>query len=311
MTVMNIIVVGAGAVGGYFGGKIAKHGFPVTFLVRQKRYEELQEKGLIIKSVHGDFSLKPTLALDVNEIEKPDLVIVAIKNYHLDEAFPQLKALVDKGAKILPLLNGIKHLEKFIDEFGEKNVIGGLCSIETTLNSHGEIVQTSRLQDIVFGPIASIGEEALLFEFKQILESSSIPHTLSDYIIGEMWKKFIFITTLSGITATLRQPIGVALADQVTLDFVKSLISEVCQIAKVKGIRLPENIDELTLTRIKSLSPKMTASMHRDLEKGLPLELDDLQGYALTVAKEYQLETPCLQSVYALLHPYKNGRITQ
>lgn len=305
---MNIIIFGAGAIGGYFGGKLASKGFNVTFLVRQKRYDQLLKNGLNIKSVHGDLSINPQLIVDVNEIQNPDIVLVAIKNYHVDEALPQLRTLVEKGAKILPLLNGIRHLELFIKEFGEENVIGGLCSIESTLNEQGDVVQTSALQDIVFGPIGEV-QHSLLVNFKGMLEEASINVTLSDNVLGEMWKKYIFITSLSGITAAVRQPIGAALKDPVTFDFLKVLINEVYTIAVAKDVNLPENTVELTLKKIQSLSPNMTSSMHRDLEKGLPMELDYLQGYSLRQANEYQLPTPCIKSIYSILHPYKNGAI--
>lgn len=309
---MKIIVFGAGAIGGYFGGKLAEKGFDVTFLVRQNRYEQLKKNGLNVKSVHGDCSVNPKLVVDVNDIEKPELVILAVKNYHIQEALPQLRTLVEKGAKILPLLNGIGHLELLITELGEENVVGGLCSIESTLNENGDVIQTSALQDLVFGPLrADYSNDPLLLKFKEMLESANINVSLSDYIIGEMWKKYIFITALSGITTTLRQPIGVSLKDHITFAFLEDLIMEMYQIAVARGVNLPEETPNSIIKKLQSLSPMMTASMHRDLEKGFPLELDDLHGYGLKLAEEYQLQTPCLRSVYVLLHPYKNGEIKQ
>jgi 2-dehydropantoate 2-reductase len=304
---LKIVVLGAGAVGGYFGGKLAASGFDVTFLVRQKRYEQLNNKGLIVKSIKGDFSIQPKVALAANEIDKPDLVLVSLKNYHIEGALPEIEKLVKNGAKILPLLNGIKHLDILTSQFGQENVLGGLCYIESTLNTNNEIIHTSALHDIVFGPIVEV-DFSFLTEIKGMFEQADVPVTLSENILQEMWNKYIFLTSLSGITTATRQPIGVTLEDPVTSVFLQNIVTEVFEIAKAKGINLPVSTVETMVTKLHSLSPNMTSSMHRDLEKGLPIELDSLHGYLLNQADQLHLETPCIRSIYSLLHPYKNGK---
>ena len=132
---MHIVVFGAGAVGGYFGGRLAKAGTPVTFLVRERRYNQLSNRGLNIRSIHGDFTVTPRLALSAGDIEDPDVVIVGLKNYHLEGAWPDLRVLVQKGAAILPLMNGVQHLDQLVREFGEASVFGGVCYIESTLDA--------------------------------------------------------------------------------------------------------------------------------------------------------------------------------
>lgn len=303
---MNVVVIGAGAVGGYFGGKMARKGIPVTFLVREKRYRQLQEQGLVVKSIHGDFTIRPHLALSAKEIEKPELVLLAMKNYHFEDALPQIAELVNRGAKVLPLLNGVRHIDVLVERFGPEAVLGGLCYIESTLNEAGEVVQTSPMQDITFGALAPVNE-TWLQELEASFRLSEITVQRSDSILVDMWKKYMFLVSLSGITAAIRNPIGVALNDNVTSAFIQEMIEEVLHVARARQIPLPDDIADQTLQRLYKIEPTMTSSMHRDLVKGLPLELDSLHGYLLEMAVEYNIATPCIRAVYALLHPYAEG----
>lgn len=303
---LNFVILGAGAVGGYFGGKLALAGNNVTFLVREKRAGQLKNRGLKVQSIHGDFSIEPKIALSVSEIEQPDIVIVAVKNYHLEQALPQLHELVNKGAKILPLLNGIGHIDILRETFGDKSTLGGLCQIETTLNADGDIVQTSKMQDLIFGAFDHT-DHAWLQEAESIMKEANIDVVLSENILVDLWKKYIFITSLSGITASLRSPIGVAVNDKEAFAFLKELIQEVIDVAIAREVPLPDETFDQIVQKIQSLPGQMTASMHRDLEKGLPMELDSIHGTLLSMAANYNLQTPCLKAIYALLNPFKYG----
>lgn len=304
---MHVVVVGAGAVGGYFGGKLAQTGTPVTFLVRQKRYEQLRKTGLVVHSLHGDFTIQPELTVSAEEVDNPDVVILAIKNYHLDNAMSQLRVLVDKGAKLLPLLNGVEHMDVLIREFGPDNVLGGACYIESTLNAEGTIVHTSSMQDIVFGSLGDVSDEWLK-ELLYLFQASRVNVTLSDAILKAMWTKFAFLTSISGLTAAARSPIGVILDDSAARELLQNVIREVLQVAEVRGIGLPvEETANKTMEKMEHMSPTMTSSLHRDLEKGLPLEISSLQGSVVKMGMEAGVAVPYIQSVYALLHPYETG----
>ena len=148
---MRVLVVGAGAVGGYFGGRLLEKGVDVTFLVRERRKKQLQERGLVIHSVHGDAVLSPKLLVTGEQAEPFDVVIFSNKAYHLPEAIRDAKPYVGEATMILPLLNGMAHMDMLWKEFGKDNVLGGLCFIEATLNENGEIVQTSASHDVRFG----------------------------------------------------------------------------------------------------------------------------------------------------------------
>ncbi|SES95193.1 2-dehydropantoate 2-reductase [Salinibacillus kushneri] len=304
---MNVVVMGAGAVGGYYGGKLAQNGESVYFLVRKRRYEQLKQRGLNIESIHGNFSFEPNLIVEPKEVEQPDLVIVALKNYHLEGAMPQLEELVQQGAKLLPLLNGVEHLDLFIEKFGKENVLGGLCYIESTLNEKGDIIQKSPMQDIIFGPLTT-QDSSFLENIEKMMKDAKIAVTLTEEILAEIWKKFIFITSLSGITSAVRAPIGVALEDEVTQAFLRNLITEVYKISQARQVEISGDMVDTVMERLKSVSPDLTSSMHKDLKKGLPLELDSMHGYLLTLGEQYNIDLPCLKAIYALLHPYKNGQ---
>jgi 2-dehydropantoate 2-reductase len=309
---MNIVVLGAGAVGGYFGGRLASTGTPVTFLVRERRYQQLREHGLNVHSVHGDFTLTPRLALSVTEIENPDIVIVAVKNYHLNHALPEIRCLVEKGAVVLPLLNGVQHMDLLVSEFGQESVLGGVCYIEATLDSNGNIIHTSPMHDVVFGPLTSIESltsvhQQLLNDLETAFKVSGVNVRLSQSIMVDIWQKFVFLTSFSGVTAATRKPIGEILNDAVSFEFFQDMIREIVQVAEARQVQLPPNTFEQIMNQLKRVSPTMTSSLHRDLEKGLPLEIDSLQGTVLDMAAQFNLSTPCTRSVYALLHPYKEG----
>lgn len=303
---MNIVILGAGAVGGYFGGKLTRAGLPVTFLVRERRYEQLKASGLHVQSIHGDFTVNPHLALSAREIEEPDIVIVALKNYHLKNAFPELHTLVRRGAKILPLLNGVQHMDILLSEFGPENVLGGLCYIEATLDAEGHVVHTSPMHDVIFGALTPI-DPTWLSDLENAFKASEINVRVSHSIMADMWQKFIFLTSFSGITATTRKPIGESLSDSVATDFLQDMIQEIISVANAKQAALSADVFEQVMGKIRSLAPTMTSSLHRDLEKELPLEIDSLQGAVLEMANTLNVATPCVRSVYAILHPSKDG----
>lgn len=304
---MNVVVLGAGAVGGYFGGRLALQGTPVTFLVRERRFNELNN-GLQVQSTHGDFSIEPKLALRAEEIEKPDIVIVALKNYHLPSALPQIRTLVNKGALVLPLLNGVQHIDLLVSEFGQAAIVGGACYIEATLGSAGQVIHTSPMHDVIFGSLTTPSpHKARLDELEAAFRASGVPVSQSPAIMVDMWQKFIFLTSFSAITAATRKEIGSILADEVTQSFLADLVREIITVGTTQ-VSIPEHAFDQVMKRLQSISPTMTSSLHRDLEKGLPLEIDSLQGAVLDMAREHRIEAPCVRGVYALLHPSKNGR---
>ncbi|SDO39980.1 2-dehydropantoate 2-reductase [Paenibacillus sp. yr247] len=304
---MNIVIVGAGAVGGYFGGKMMKAGVPVSFFVRENRFRQLSENGLRVRSMHGDFSVRPKLTKSAEEAGRPDIIIVAVKTYQLEGTFPALDVWVSQGAKVVPLLNGIEAAERLVERYGDRTVLGGLSYVESTLDAEGQIVQTSPMQEILFGAL-NTDSEAAAMQLMQTLRSCDFKVTLSDNIKRDMWEKYMFLTVLSGMTSATRKPLGDILTDEAASHFLQDMLDELAQLARAEGITFPKDIKTKIMGRYANASRTMTSSMYRDLVNGLPLELESLHGYAVRLGEKHRVNTPFVRSVYALLHPHSHGQ---
>ena len=307
---MRILVLGAGGVGGFFGGRLVEKGEDVTFLVRSKRKQQLEEKGLVIRSVNGDFSFQPKLVTKEDRTTPFDVILFSTKAYHLHEATIDLKPFVGKNTVIIPLLNGIAHLSLLQKEFGEEKVIGGLCFIETTLNDQGEIVQTSAANRLVFGEIKSQDSERINHISKAFAGTKS-SFVLSENITQDMWHKYLFITVMSGVTTLMRAPIGPIRESEGGRDFIQNLFEESVQIMRALGAPVKENIVEEHMKTIDKISYDMKSSMQRDMEKGSSIEAKHLQGYLLKLAEEMSIDVPLLSVVYQNLKVYEKMIFTK
>ncbi|TXR61297.1 2-dehydropantoate 2-reductase [Bacillus sp. AR18-7] len=301
---MRILVLGAGGVGGFFGGRLVEKGEDVTFLVRSKRKKQLEERGLVIRSVNGDFSFQPKLITKEDRTAPFDVILFSTKAYHLNEAIQDLKPFVGESTVIIPLLNGIAHLSLLQKEFGEEKVIGGLCFIETTLNDEGEIVQTSAANRLVFGEMKSQHAEKIKHISKAFAGTKS-SFVLSENITQDMWHKYLFITVMSGVTTLMRAPIGPIRESEGGHDFIRKLFEECVQIMRCIGAPVKDDITEEHMKTIDKISYDMKSSMQRDMEKGSSIEGTHLQGYLLDVAKQFSIEAPLLGVVYQNLKVYE------
>ncbi|MFC3882236.1 2-dehydropantoate 2-reductase [Bacillus songklensis] len=301
---MRILVLGAGAVGGYFGGRLLEKGEDVTFLVREKRNQQLRERGLVIKSIHGDVVLHPQTLVTGQPSQPFDLILVSTKSYHLQSAINDLKPYVGEQTVILPLLNGVGHIETLQEAFGKEKVIGGLCFIETTLNEKGEVVQTSPIHDVVFGEFS--GEKTTRITYiNEAFRNTKANFRLSEHIVQDMWHKYLFITTLSGVTTLMRAPIGPIRDVKNGWSFIEKLCTEAANIMRAEQAPIHEDIVQKHMKTMKNMTYAMKSSMQRDMEKGYLVEADHLQGYLLTLANKHGLETPLLEVVYQNLKIYE------
>ncbi|MGE7884662.1 2-dehydropantoate 2-reductase [Bacillus sp. NPDC094077] len=301
---MRILVLGAGGVGGFFGGRLVEKGEDVTFLVRSKRKQQLEEKGLIIRSVSGDFSFQPKLITKEDRTAPFDVILFSTKAYHLNDAIEDLKPFVDENTVIIPLLNGIAHLSLLQKEFGEEKVIGGLCFIETTLNDQGEIVQTSTANRLVFGEIKP-QDSARIKRISKVFAGTKASFILSENITQDMWHKYLFITVMSGVTTLMRAPIGPIRESDGGREFIRNLFAESVQIMKAMKAPVKDNIIEEHMKTIDKISYDMKSSMQRDMEKGSFIEGKHLQGYLLDLAEQFSIEAPLLGAVYQNLKVYE------
>jgi 2-dehydropantoate 2-reductase len=301
---MRFLIVGAGAIGGYFGGRLVQKGEDVTFLVRPQKQKHLRDTGLVIKSVHGDFS-NPVQTITHGEPAGPfDCIILAVKAYHLPQVQRDIAPYVSSDTMILPLLNGYEHFTQLMEAFGEERVLGGLCFIETTLDKEGTVIQTSPRHDIVFGEWhGGISErtQTLLCH----LDNAGFTVTLSENIQRDIWQKYIFIASMSGITTLMSMPVGPILATPAARTVYERLLHEIVSIARNHGAPIDEETEARTLKTMESLSPEMKSSMQRDMEKGLPVEADHLHGALLSLASPEEGFYPVLESVYGRLKVYE------
>lgn len=301
---MRILVLGAGGVGGFFGGRLVEKGEDVTFLVRSKRKKQLEERGLVIRSVNGDFSFQPKLITKEDQTAPFDVILFSTKAYHLNEAIQDLKPFVGESTVIIPLLNGIAHVSLLQKEFGEEKVIGGLCFIETTLNDQGEIVQTSAANRLMFGEMKSQDSERIKHISKAFAGTKS-SFILSENITQDMWHKYLFITVMSGVTTLMRAPIGPIRESEGGRDFIQNLFEECMEIMRCVGAPIKDNIVQEHMKTMDKISYNMKSSMQRDMEKGSSIEGKHLQGYLLDVAKQFSIEAPLLGVVYQNLKVYE------
>ncbi|WP_243521621.1 2-dehydropantoate 2-reductase [Bacillus pseudomycoides] len=301
---MRILVLGAGGVGGYFGGRLVEKGEDVTFLVRSRRKQQLEKNGLAIRSIKGDFSFIPQLITKTESIDPFDLILFSTKTYHLEEAINDLKPFVGEKTIIIPLLNGIAHLSALQRVFGEDKVIGGLCFIETTLNGEGDVVQTSSADRLVFGEIKHLNTERI-HEIADTLKGTKASFVLSNHIVQDMWHKYLFITVMSGVTTLMRAPIGSIRESDGGRDLIRNLFEEAAQIMKASGAPIQDNIIDEHMKTIEKISYDMKSSMQRDMEKGSSIEVEYLQGYLLKLAKQFHIDAPLLKIVYQNLKIYE------
>lgn len=301
---MKILVVGAGAIGGYFGGRLIEKGEDVTFLVREKRKQQLDRDGLVIESVHGDMRFNPKTLVSGEKATPFDVVLLSTKAYHLDGGMENVCPYVSENTFILPLLNGIAHMPTLIEEFGEERVLGGLCFIETTLDPEGRVIQSSPIHDLVFGEYSGEITDRVR-KLQEVFSGTKANFRLSENIEQDMWHKYLFIATLSGVTSLFRAPIGPIREQEYGLQTIKKVLLETTEIMRALGAPLAPDIDAVQLNRVKEIGYEMKSSLQRDMEKQMPIEGDHFFGYLLEKAKDKGIEAPTLTAIYTNLKIYE------
>ncbi|GAB3042717.1 ketopantoate reductase family protein [Virgibacillus ainsalahensis] len=306
---MNILVQGAGALGVYFGGRMLEAGQDVSFFVREKRSAQLKKEGLKINSPVGNFEKRDiTVYTSPEEVKNIDVVLLAVKGYHLDQVIPQVQMIVRQtGAFVLPLLNGVEQLERLQQAIGKEKVLGGFASIIATLNEQGHVNHTSGGSAIKFGALHN--EQADICEQLEKLQGLVKTNILREEDIRKhMWKKYIFITAFSGITSAMNLPAGFISENEATFVTAKRVIYEMKMLAEKEGIDLTEQEVEQMANRLKGFPQEATSSMHQDMRKGLSIEVEHLHGGALRLAGKYEVNVPVIETLYGILKPYENGK---
>jgi 2-dehydropantoate 2-reductase len=305
---MRILVVGAGAIGGYFGGRMLQAGRDVTFLVRPRRASELASAGLVIKSPNGDVTLKnpPTVQAD-KLTEKFDVVLLSCKAFDLDDAIKSFAPAVGPQTAIIPLLNGMLHMDVLDKKFGRERVLGGLCAIAVTLNEYREVVHLQPLQSLNFGErdgkmsdrVRAIAEEMAPGKFGSVA---------SEHIVQEMWEKWVFLASLAAATCLMRAPVGVILASPGGKDFLLGMLDESGAVAAAEGYTPRAPFLERTRGMFTAEGSQMTASMFRDIKVGAKVEADHVVGDLMARGDAAKVPVPKLRTAYTHLKAYEKQR---
>src|ERR1700676_4448337 len=275
---MRVLVVGAGAIGGYFGGRLLQAGRDVTFLVRPRRAQELADTGLIIKSPRGDISIrKPATILSQNIGHPFDLVLLSCKAYDLAGAIDSFAAAVGPETLVLPLLNGMRHLDMLDERFGRSHILGGQCIIAATLDSQRAVVHLNDTHKLAFGERDGVNSDRI-HRVASTLEHAGFDASLSEHIVQEMWEKWVFLATLACGTCLMRAPIGDIVVSPGGSELIRCLLEECRSIAEGEGHAPRAAFLEQARAALRAAGSALTASMFRAVEANAPVEADHIVG---------------------------------
>lgn len=300
---MNILVLGTGGVGGYYGGLLSKQGHDVTFIARGEHLKAIQASGLQVKSIHGDFTVSPARATDdPASVAEPDLILFCVKTYSTDEGVQAIKPVVGKDTTVLSLQNGIDAPERIGKALGMEHMIGGATWISSAVASPGLIKQMSEFRRVVIGELN--GQKTPRVEaVYQAFKDTGITAELSKDILKVMWSKFVFITAASSFGSLTRLPIGAYRSVPETRALITQLLGEADAVARRQGVDLDADIIQKTMAFIDNNGPNIKPSMQLDVEAGRRTELDSLVGVVGRKGRELGVPTPLADAIYALLLP--------
>ena len=299
---MNIVVIGAGGVGGFFGGKIAKAGYDVTFIARGKHLEAITTNGLRVKSIEGDFTVFPKVTDDISSVKNPDLIILGVKSWQVVDVAKQIKPILNSNTMVLPLQNGADNADKLLSVLPTKNVVAGLSRIVSKIEAPGVINHFAFVPQINFGEYDN-SKTTRIQSIKAVFDKAGIKNRISEDIHLDIWRKFLFIATISGIGALTRVVFGIMREDKAIRKILLDTASEIKQVANAKGIALTEKDIETAIQAIDATDYNATASMQRDILEGRPSELENFNGYIVHEGEKLKIKTPVNSFIYIALLP--------
>jgi len=308
---MRALIVGAGAVGGYFGGRLAQAGRDVTFLVRPNRAKQLATAGLsIVSPQHGDLTMRPKV-LTTAEIDSPyDLIFVSVKSYSLFAAIEDFASAVGQQTMIVPVLNGMRHMDVLAARFGKERVLGGVCYLATELDSQGRIVQLAGFQSLSYGELDR-KKTARIEGAHQLFNGAGFEAAISEDILHDMWQKWVWLATLGVITCLFRGNIGEVASTPGGTELSFAALDECAGIASACGYPLSEAFLAEKRTQLKAHDSTLTSSMYRDLQKQTHVEVDTILGDLMEHGQKYAVSAPILQAAFVSLSIYDRIRASQ
>jgi len=305
---MRFLIVGAGAIGGYFGGRLLQAGVDVSFLLRAKRAAQIQQTGLVIESCFGNVALANPPHLGSENLHEPfDLILLCCKSYDLEQAMNSIAGAVGPDSMILPLLNGMRHLDVLAERFGREHVLGGFCLISAALDEAGRIHHFNDSHTLVFGELN--GERTPRIEaLDAVFAKANFERSLSTDIVQGMWEKWILIACLAGVNCLMRASIGDIVAAQAE-DIALDMLDECNAIAVCNGYKPSVETTARVHRVLTTAGSTLTASMFKDRERGAPTEVDQVLGDLLARSGDIR-QYPLLHAAYAQLKVYEAMRRT-
>ena len=293
---MKILILGAGAIGGFFGAHLMKSGADITFLVREKRKDELKKSGINIFSINGELKVNPKL-LDKNlSGQHFDVIILTNKSYDLIESIREIKPYVNKTV-IIPLLNGMAHYEILDKEFGKEKIFGGTAYISTAMNNYGSIQQITSRASIKFGPRTQ-KNISIANKFYEICKETEFECDFSDHIELDLWRKYVLIGATAASTVLFQKPLGEICATTYGKRLIIEIHEECKKIVLSKGYDIGIEATNYNLKLITDKDSLLKASMLRDFESGKKTECEHILGYLIELAKRNNVQCNLIKAAH-------------
>ena len=299
---MKIAVIGAGGVGGYFGGKLAQAGNEVLFLTRGKALEVIREKGLRVKSFKGDFTVHPEVSDRPESISSAELVLFCTKSWQLDAVARSIRPFLNESAVVLPLQNGADNAQRLIDVLPPDTVLGGLCKIVSKIESPGVIDHFTFEPEIIFGELSGQLSDRTR-KIKEVFDAAGFKNKLSENIERDIWLKFLFIASISAMGTLTRSVLGVMREDAFIRSKMRETAQEILAVGRALGIDLFDADIDRAFDMIDQGDFETTMSLQRDMMEGRPSELENFNGFIVKKGDALGIETPVNDFIYFTLLP--------
>jgi 2-dehydropantoate 2-reductase len=306
---MRILVVGAGAVGGYFGGRLIQAGRDVTFLVLPKQVEQIQAQGLrILSPSHGDFTVRPKVITAAQIASSYDVIFLSVKSYNLASAINDFAPAVGPGTVIIPVLNGMHHLDVLTERFGKDAVLGGVCFVYTEIDSQRRIIQLNDFQSLTYGELD--GKKTSRIEaVHQVFSGAGFETAISGDILRQMWQKWVWNASLGAITCLLRGNIGEIVAVPGGAEICLSAFRECAAIAGACGYPMSEMFLAEKSPQLTAVGSTLASSMYHDLTDQARVEVDTILGDLIERGRKHGVSAPLVQAAFVSLTIYQQGRL--
>jgi 2-dehydropantoate 2-reductase len=300
---MRVAVMGSGGVGGYYGGKLAAAGEDVTLIARGAHLEAIRKDGLHVRSVAGDFHVRPKATDDPATVGPVDLVFFSVKGYDTETAAARSRPLVGAETVVLCVQNGVDNEDTLARILGASHVVGGVVHILSTISAPGVITQTAGPRSLKCGEMGG-GVSPRVTRVVDAFVRASVAAEASHNILVDLWEKFVFICAHGGVTALGRMGIGDILGCPETARFYRAVMDEIAAVGRAKGVPLPADAADRAIAFARKLQPEMRSSLAHDLERGNRLEVEALMGAVVRHGAAAGVPTPLNGAIYACLLPH-------